>query len=605
VEGKHFEVHTIGDEASMTATSTHDGTLALVHEGWNHLMSQRPLAAWGTWQRALRLDPDATAARQALETLEAAPDLPLAARKVYRFRKPATEAQRARWDRVLRNGEAAELADAAEAFGRLAAEVPNDAEAWFNRALCLAWAGLDHQAIECLNQVAGLEADSDPKKAVEAWTLAEILRQAGGAESLSDDLRYACTFAWSSEQTASLRTSFPEIRQIPTPRDPTRPEASPGDLEVLEWLDRPFPAAEAVPGESDLPRVLATVYVTPGAIRLSSPRVETLELAEEKLRRMLGAAAQPLERVAAPLPLPFLDADVWTTRIPEGLDRDLTHRLAREALESYYENQWIHRPRQGLDGLSPLAASQDARRGDAVARAKLEAVVQVREQLGSRSSALAVYQGYPFDRLRRRLGLDPVHPDTVAIQDLSCAGPAELQDQNPHDLDDVRLVEAFKSAAGLRDDELTTRFAAELLRRKPDQLAHLDLSAVYAPLIRQSMQRENPQEALDWLEQARTLGSDSNQRTFDTWRAEILSRTGRPDLASRIYDELVSSSASSPQVALDAAETLLDNGHLEQARDFLGRALKLARSARVPWVEDMANHHLQSLSRKHKSNEPR
>ena len=50
----------------MAATSTqHDETLALVHEGWNHLMSQRPLAAWGTWQRALRLDPDATAARQA------------------------------------------------------------------------------------------------------------------------------------------------------------------------------------------------------------------------------------------------------------------------------------------------------------------------------------------------------------------------------------------------------------------------------------------------------------------------------------------------------------------------------------------------------------
>jgi len=207
---------------AATSTSTHDETLALVHEGWNHLMSQRPLAAWGTWQRALRLDPDATAARQAIETLEAAPDIPLAARKVYRFRKPATEAQRARWDRVLRNGEAAELADAAEAFGRLAAEIPDDAEAWFNRALCLAWAGLDRQAIECLDQVAGLDADSDPKKAVEAWTLAEILRQAGGAESLSDDLRYACTFAWSSEQTASLRTSFPEIRRIPTPRDPTR-----------------------------------------------------------------------------------------------------------------------------------------------------------------------------------------------------------------------------------------------------------------------------------------------------------------------------------------------------------------------------------------------
>ena len=65
----------------MAATSTQDATLALVHEGWNHLMSQRPLAAWGTWQRALRIDPESAAARQALETLASASDLPLAARQ--------------------------------------------------------------------------------------------------------------------------------------------------------------------------------------------------------------------------------------------------------------------------------------------------------------------------------------------------------------------------------------------------------------------------------------------------------------------------------------------------------------------------------------------
>jgi tetratricopeptide (TPR) repeat protein len=431
---------------------------------------------------------------------------------------------------------------------------------------------------------------------VEAWSLAEILRQAGGAESLSDDLRYACTFTWNRDQTESLRTSFPEIRQIPTPRDPSRPEASTSDIEVLEWLDRPVPLAETLHGESDLPRVLASVYITPGAIRLSSPRVDTLEIAEEKLRRMLGAGAEPLERMAAPLPLPFLDADVWTTRQPETLDRDLAHALTRGAIESYYENQWIHRPRQGLDGLSPLAASQDARRGDAVARAKLEAVVQVREQLGSRCSALAMYQGYPFDRLRRRLGLDLVHADSVDIHDLSCASLAELQDQDHHDLDDVRLVESFKSASGLRDDELTARFALELVRRKPSHLAQLDLATLFAPLVRLSLQNGKSREALDWLEQARTLGSDTSRRTFDTWRAEILSRTGRPEEASRIYDELIRNSASSPQIALDAAETLMDNGHLGQAKVFFSRALQVARSAGVRWVEELANHHLKSLS---------
>ncbi len=428
----------------------------------------------------------------------------------------------------MSNGDTTELLDAAAAFGRLTDETPDDGAAWFNRALCLAWAGFDRQAIECLDHVTGLEADSDSKHAVEAWTLAEILRQGGGAEKLSDDLRYACTFTWDPEQTTSLCSLFPEIRRIPAALDPTRCENSPAEIEVLEWLDRPFPAVEAVRGENDLPRVLATIYITPRTIRLSSPRVDTLEIAEEKLRRMLGTEAEPLERVAAPLPLSFLDADVWTTRLPEGLDRELAHRLSREALESYYENQWIHRPRQGLDGLSPLAAAQDARRGDAVARAKLAAVIQVREQLGNRSSAMALYQGFPFDRLRRRLGLDLVHPDAVDTRDLSCAGLAELQDQAVEDLDDVRLVEAFKSAAGLRDDDLTTRFALELVRRKPDQLVQLDLSSVYAPLIRRSIQSGSPQDALEWLDQARTLSPDSSRHTFDTWRAEILCARAGP-----------------------------------------------------------------------------
>ena len=430
----------------MAATSTHEETHALVHEGWNHLMSQRPLAAWGTWQRAIRLDPDATAARRRSRRSKRRPTFPW----------PHAKSIASVSQRPKRGGRSGTVF-CATAKPRSSLMPRRRSAAWPPRsrmtprrgstALCLAWAGLDRQAIECLDQVAGLEADSDPKKAVEAWVLAEILRQAGGAESLSDDLRYACTFAWSSEQTESLRTSFPEIRQIPTPRDPTRPEASLADLEVLEWLDRPFPPAETVHGESDLPRVLATVYITPGAIRLSSPRVETLELAEEKLRRMLGAAALPVERVASPLPLPFLDADVWTTRIPEGLDRDIAHGLAREAIESYYENQWIHRPRQGLDGLSPLAASQDARRGDAVARVKLEAVVQVREQLGSRSSTGIVpglslrpaptqtgprpssrrrrrYPGPLLRRSRRASGQTPTTSTTSAWWRLSSPRPA-------------------------------------------------------------------------------------------------------------------------------------------------------------------------------------
>ena len=79
---------------------------------------------------------------------------------------------------------------------------------------------------------------------------------------------------------------------------------------------------------------------------------------------------------------------------------------------------------------------------------------------------------------------------------------------------------------------------------------------------------------------------DHHRCRFDTWRAEILARTGRPAEAAEIYKGLVSSSSSAPQVALDAAETLLDNNHRSHARPFLAQARELARSAGVRWVED-------------------
>jgi tetratricopeptide (TPR) repeat protein len=582
----------------MAASTADDATLALVHEGWNHLMSQRPLAAWGTWQRALRLDPESAAARQALETLRSAPDLPLAARREYRFRKPTSAAQRSRWDSVLRDGPSAELNEAADVFRRLTLLDPSDADAWFNQGLCLAWSGRDREAIDCLDQVARLRAEENPEEAVEAWTLAEILRQGGGAESLADDLRYACNFPWNADDTPRLEALWPEIRRIPTPRDLSRPDAQHEDLQVLEWLDRPFPESQVIRGEAELPRVLATVYITPGALRLSSPRVETLEEVEEKLRRMLGLQADLVERVAAPLPLPFLDADVWTARMPPTPDHERAHQLARETVESYYENQWIHRPRQGLDGLSALAAAQDARRGDAVAGVKLDAVIRVREQLGNRPSAVAMYQGYPFDRLRRRLGLELVHTDSVDPKDLSCANLTELRDFNPEELDDVRLAEAFKSAAGFGDDALTAMFAAELVQRSTELLEGLDLQAVFAPQVRLAMQRRDPNAALDLLKRAQKTGTEATRRAFETWRAEILARTGRSEEAASIYRKLVASAPAPAQAAIDAAETLLDNAHHATADEFLAQAAQLARRDQIPWVEKLATQLLEAHTRR-------
>src|SRR5438128_1225208 len=108
--------------------------LRLVHEGWDHLQLQRPLAAWASWQRALRFDPGLAAPRQALDLLDAAQNLPRAARQVYAFRAPDDDLGRARWDDRLRGRDLDDLADAADAFAGLAGADPHDASAWYNRA---------------------------------------------------------------------------------------------------------------------------------------------------------------------------------------------------------------------------------------------------------------------------------------------------------------------------------------------------------------------------------------------------------------------------------------------------------------------------------------
>ncbi len=164
--------------------------------------------------------PNSVVARQALSTLESAADLPLAARTAYRFRQPTNSDRRAAWDNRLRGSNAEDLAAMADLFGRLAAEGPADPAAWYNRALCLAWSGDNLEAIAALDHVVSLEAGSAFERAVEAWTLAEILRQGGGAETLADDLRFACTIAWKPADTAGLLEEFPEIQRIPTPREP-------------------------------------------------------------------------------------------------------------------------------------------------------------------------------------------------------------------------------------------------------------------------------------------------------------------------------------------------------------------------------------------------
>ena len=393
----------------MASSSRSEESTSLVHEGWDHLKSQRPLAAWACWQRALRVDPDSAVAAEALKRLESAADLPLAARIPYRFRQPRDAVRRAVWNDRMRGQSLEELDAAAELFDRLTIVDPLDAAAWFNKALCLAWAGENIVSIACLDRVVALEAETAFDDSVAAWTLAEVLRQGGGAETLADDLRFSCTIGWDASDTPKLLREFPEIRKIPTPRAPGGETEIQPDVSVFEWLDRSIDSGDSDSATEEQPRVvLASVFITGTSLRLSSPRALNLEAIEEQLFLRLGERPPSVRREATPLPLPFLDADLWLFRIPTGLDPDRADELSREAIEHYFENEWIHWKRKGLADRSPLEAARDAGDGNAVAAAKLTA---------AGSSARAAWQ--PSDHSSALPGL-PLRPAEKAAWPRVC-----------------------------------------------------------------------------------------------------------------------------------------------------------------------------------------
>lgn len=563
----------------MAPESSGEEVLGLLHQGWEHLRHERPLAAWAAWQRALRLAPDDKAAHQALDRLAAADDLPAAARCVYRFRMPAGPAQRARWDAELGGRDWLDLSAAREAFRSLIESDPADAAAWYNDGLCLAWLGANAPAIHALERAVSLEAESAAERACDAWALAEILRQGGGAEHLADELSHALSIARQpgDPEPDVLGT----VVAVPPPIDPVLEKPRFADVQAFEWLDRPFPEPSATLSAAELPRVLATVIQTPRSLRLSSPDPELLAEAQNRLARAMVDGDRPFRRQATPLPLALLDAAIWTFRLPEGCDTETRRQLSRDAVEHFYENVWIHWPRHGLDGRSPLEAAQEG----APAGVKLAGIIQVREQLGARARTAELYGGYPFDRLRRRLGLAPHDPNLVEPDDPSCMSGSELDRLDPAGLNDMRLGEAFTSAAGLGDDRRTARFATALAGRGAAALAQagVDLTRLFASLVRQAMAEGEPADALRWLDCAQDirppLSGSAHERTFATWRAEVLARSDQPDAALAVYQRLLEHAPGDARLALDAAETLFDRGYPDQAAPLARQALDCARAA--------------------------
>ena len=283
---------------------------------------------------------------------------------------------------------------------------------------------------------------------------------------------------------------------------------------------------------------------------------------------------RPLRREATPLPLVLLDAAVWTFRLPAG-----TRPRDRAGPRSRGHRAVLRRPldppsRATDSGTSrsPLDAGRSARAGDAVARAKLTAVVRFREQIGDAPRTLNLYQGYPFDRLRRTPRPRPPRSRCRSIGTTHLHSAAALARLEPDRLATVPVTEAYESAAAL--ETITgQRGSPPSWSSDSPTLARLDGADAHRDLVREAM-TSNASD-VRW-NGSNGRGKPNGGRDRRDLRAsgprKSMPAPAIPTTALQPYQAMLEQDPGDTAVGLDAAETLLDNGYAGHARPPAPRA---------------------------------
>jgi hypothetical protein len=387
-------------------------------EGWQYLRTARPLAAWASWNRALRVDPQNEAARQALDSLEHSTQLPSIARGPHRFRGPQDEASRKSWGQQFQAGQLEELVQAHAAFLALVRQNPQDSSARYNLALCQAWLGRNRQALAELDHVIQIDsAISETREfAVEASMLCEILRQGAGAEDQADDMNCTMEVVWPGDWD-DPETWF-ESRALlqPVVLNHSLDDEAPADngTEIYDWLDEKSPSEQETDGSTGVSRILASMIRLPNSIRIVTPSLPNILRVEALFDTWLGDDLEIIDRKSTPLPIELMDLAAWRFHIPEDQETEARWNSTRKALDAYYLGEWLELPRRGLAAtfadkpMTPTAAASISDASAPVVLAKLEGILRVREQLLRRPGAMRLHGGYALDAVRVRLGLEPL-----------------------------------------------------------------------------------------------------------------------------------------------------------------------------------------------------
>ncbi len=551
-----------------------------------------PVAARAAAELSLRADPGQAELAKGIDTVfgPGNPNLPESAKRKYVYKSLAATApgeRRAAWDKALSSAATGKLSDAAGAFAELTKSDANDAAAFYNLGLTLAWQGNNRAALEALDAYMNLE--SDETEAASAWALAEVLRCGQGVEDDADYVEHSATTALREPQKYVDWLQELQKQGLLTGAQVNQEEG----MLMAVILDAPPPALTPELAAKQMPRIGAMTLLMNNILRLWNINRETFERTVALLREKLGPAlaGEPyLNRGPAKFheilndALPLVRGDV---------PKEEHERLAQEHYAKYFEEGWIGRPLKSLNNVAPLDAA-----GHPVLRKKLRGAIQFLQEC-----AACARLSYDFDRLRRKLNLlaggAAVAPSAAAAPDLGAMSAAELAGLSVDTLSETQLEEAFQSAQKLDARDVAGKFAQALVTR-PYRADKPDRFAWHNHLIQLAVSQGAWEAALDRLNEGERDDCEHNEgrrrNDYELRRGQIQAKQGAFDQAQEVFDRLIARVPNELKLRVSAAEAMLSTRQADRAlkyaeaglaearkqnsRDFEGHFQELAEEAR-------------------------
>jgi tetratricopeptide (TPR) repeat protein len=541
------------------------------HIAQAELHENRPLAAHAAYQISLRLQPDNQALQEHFQRAFGEDSrFPALCRREYAFKKPVAAPgrdRRAAWDRALAGARTGQLADASRAFERLTSEDQEDAAAFYNHGLVLAWLGDNRRAIDAFDDYVDLETDEE--QAAAAWALTEVLRLGEGLTEISDHVDHAAIYRIQDPQALGQALSGSRLLT-----EVSRHEHVIGGA----WLDREVPPASENLALFQVPRVLAYLLIIgSGSLHVTSPDAEMLEKARHALEPLLGNSISGPQFEQRPQRFETLKDSFVRIRFPPQLDPERARHMIDDYFQQVFEEQWLHRPLQALNLISPLDSV-----GHAGLRKKVRGVVEFLEEVAHTKPILP----YDFDRLRHKLGLPTRKPlaEVLSTQtrDLAALNAAELAVLDAGSLDETGLEQAFQAAVRLDARELASTFARGLVGRPP-HAEQRDRLPYYQHLSQQAADQHDFPAAHSWLDEGLKYDCEHNEgrrsHDYELRRAQVHLRAGEPDRAFAVYQRQAQRFPSDVNLLGTAAEAMLSAGLPSQAAQFAEQGLARARQS--------------------------